>query len=276
MDEKARITFLLLKILVSQCRKLLWASPQCFRAIGILKNSMLIKGYHVFPSKLFCLTVPKNFVGIPSSFQKIWGIEKFYALMGYHNFPSKDFCLTVPPKTFVGTCTYGVSQFLWASLQCFRTIGILKNSMHTRGYHVSPSKNFLVSQCRKNSWESLPFFRKVGVWASLQSFRFGVKFMHLWGITIFRRKILSHSAEKFRKGILSLQCFRTIGILKNSMHTRGYHVSQSKLFGLTVPKKFVGIPSNFQKSWGIGNRYALMGYHSFPSKKFVSQCRKIS
>ena len=36
-------------------------------------------GYHVFPSKIFRLTVPKNFVGIPSMLQKIWGIEKFYA-----------------------------------------------------------------------------------------------------------------------------------------------------------------------------------------------------
>ena len=33
-------------------------------------------GYHVFPSKIFGLTVPKIVVGIPSMFQKIWGIEK--------------------------------------------------------------------------------------------------------------------------------------------------------------------------------------------------------
>ena len=37
------------------------------------------RGYHVFPSKIFGLTVPKTFVDIPSMFQKIWGIEKFYA-----------------------------------------------------------------------------------------------------------------------------------------------------------------------------------------------------
>ena len=100
MDEKGRITFLRLKFLVSQCRKISWASLQGFRKIGILKNSMHTRGYHVFPSKRFGLTVPKNFVGIPSIFQKTWGIEKFYALMGYHIFPSKIFCLT-EPKTFV-------------------------------------------------------------------------------------------------------------------------------------------------------------------------------
>ena len=132
MDEKARITFLILKFLVSQCRKISWASPQCFRKIGILKNAMHTRGYHVFPSKPFGLTVPKKFVGIPSIFRKIWGIENFYALIGYHNFPSKIF----------------VSQWrkrLWASLQCFRKIEVLKNFMHYGEYHSFLSKIFCLT-----------------------------------------------------------------------------------------------------------------------------------
>ena len=79
MDEKGGITFFRRKVLVSQCRKISWASLQCFRKFGVSKNFMHTRGYHVFPSKIFCLTVPKNFVGIRSMFQKIWGIEKFYA-----------------------------------------------------------------------------------------------------------------------------------------------------------------------------------------------------
>ena len=43
------------------------------------RKILCIIGYHNFPSKIFCLTVPKKFVGIPSMSQKIWGIEKFYA-----------------------------------------------------------------------------------------------------------------------------------------------------------------------------------------------------
>ena len=35
--------------------------------------------YHDFPSKNFCLTVPKNFVGEPLSASLISGMEKFYA-----------------------------------------------------------------------------------------------------------------------------------------------------------------------------------------------------
>ena len=79
MNEKGGITFFRRKVLVSQCRKTSWASVQCFRKLGVSKNFMHTRGYHVFPSKIFGLTVPKNFVGIRSMFQKIWGIEQFYA-----------------------------------------------------------------------------------------------------------------------------------------------------------------------------------------------------
>ena len=118
MDEKGGITFLRRIILVSQCRKNSWASLQCFRKFGVSKNFMhnrditffrriffvsqsrnlslenpsvsekifgfkkfygWKRGYHVFPSESFGLTVPKNLVGTPSMFQKISGIEKFYA-----------------------------------------------------------------------------------------------------------------------------------------------------------------------------------------------------
>ena len=39
--------------------------------------------YQAFPSKKFCLTVPKNFVKEPFSVSLFSGIEKFYALEGY-------------------------------------------------------------------------------------------------------------------------------------------------------------------------------------------------
>ena len=79
LNEKGGITFFRRKFLVSQCRKISWTSLQCFRKFGVSKNFMHTRWYHVFPSKIFGLTVPKNFVDIPSMFQKIWGIEKFYA-----------------------------------------------------------------------------------------------------------------------------------------------------------------------------------------------------
>ena len=180
MDEKARITFLLLKFLVSQCREISWASPQCFRQIGILKNSMHTRGYHVFASKLFGLTVPQNFVGIPSIFQKSWGIGNFYALMGYHNFLSKS-------------CVSQCRKLLWASLQCFRNLGYRKILCNMGGITIF-RRNIFVSQCRKIFGASLQCFRK---------FEVSKNFMHNRGYHNFSvEKFLSHSSQNFRKGNL--------------------------------------------------------------------------
>ena len=69
--------------LVSQCRKVSWASLQCFRKFGVSKKFTHNRGYHNFSPKIFCLTVPKNFVGESVSASLISGIEKFYASEGY-------------------------------------------------------------------------------------------------------------------------------------------------------------------------------------------------
>ena len=61
------------------------------------------RGYHKFPWKIFCLTVPKNFVKESFSVSLISGIGNIYASEGYvtiFDFLSKFFCLTVP-KNFV-------------------------------------------------------------------------------------------------------------------------------------------------------------------------------
>ena len=79
LDEMGGITFFRRKLLVSQCRKNSWASLQYFRKLEVSKNLLHNMEYQVFPSKNSGLTVPKNFVGIPSMFQKLWGIENFYA-----------------------------------------------------------------------------------------------------------------------------------------------------------------------------------------------------
>ena len=57
--------------------------------------------YQDFPSKNFCLTVPKYFVGESFTVALISGTEKVWRGGGYQDFTSKNFCLTVP-KNFVG------------------------------------------------------------------------------------------------------------------------------------------------------------------------------
>ena len=62
------------------------------------------RGYQGFPSKIFCLTLPKNSVGGILSVSLISGIEKVYASEGYvtiFDFLSNFFCLPVP-KNLVG------------------------------------------------------------------------------------------------------------------------------------------------------------------------------
>ena len=53
--------------------------------------------YHDFFSKLFCLTVPKNFVEESFSVSEISGMETFFWMKGgYQEMPSKLFRHTVP------------------------------------------------------------------------------------------------------------------------------------------------------------------------------------
>ena len=59
------------------------------------------KGYHNFPLKNFCLTVPKNFVGEPFCVsQNFWYRKTLWIREGRREgvsrFSVKNFCLTVP------------------------------------------------------------------------------------------------------------------------------------------------------------------------------------
>ena len=57
----------------------------CFRKFVVAKKFTVKKAgeYQNFPSKLFCLKVPKNFVGEPFILPLISRIETFYASKGY-------------------------------------------------------------------------------------------------------------------------------------------------------------------------------------------------
>ena len=59
----------------------------CFRKIPVaekLKEKLGVGDYQDFPSKRFCLTVPKNFIGehFRAVFQTVSGIEKTHAEEG--------------------------------------------------------------------------------------------------------------------------------------------------------------------------------------------------
>ena len=63
-----------------------------------------------FPSKVFCLTVPKKFGGEPFSVSLISGIEKFYAKEGYVTFFCRTFLSRSTEKLCRGTILCCVSE----------------------------------------------------------------------------------------------------------------------------------------------------------------------
>ena len=101
----------------------------CFRKFLVAKKFMDKRGDHDFPPKIFCLTVPKNFVGEPFSVSLVSVIEKIYASEGYVTIICRIFFVSVP-KNFVGIP--GIPSMF----------GVSKSFMHTRGYHNFPSKFF--------------------------------------------------------------------------------------------------------------------------------------
>ena len=73
----------------------------CFRKFLVGKNILWIRGggYHVFPSKSFCLTVPKYFIGEHFGVSKKFFYRKFSCIEGggHHSFV-ETFCLTGPKR----------------------------------------------------------------------------------------------------------------------------------------------------------------------------------
>ena len=95
--------------------------------------------YQDFPSKIFCLTVPKISVGESFTVALISGSEKVYGQDGggeYQDFPSFFFCLTVP-KISVG------ESFTVAIISGIEKVWIRGGSIKIF------CRKFFVSQCRK-------------------------------------------------------------------------------------------------------------------------------
>ena len=114
---------------------------QCCNIFGHRKSlDKKGEGHQDTPSKIFCLTVPKNFVGQSFTVAIISGIEKIWTRGGeqYQVFPWKSFCLTVP-KRFVG------QSFTVAIISGIEKVWI------RGGASRFSVEDFFVSQCRKIS-----------------------------------------------------------------------------------------------------------------------------
>ena len=110
---------------------------------GFKKFYGLKGGYHVFSSEFFGLTVPENFVGIPSMFQKFW-VSKIFMLQrgGYHVLRQKFF-------------SHSIKNFRWGTLRCFRKTRVLQHFMHEKGISLNSVENILSHSANKSCRRTL-------------------------------------------------------------------------------------------------------------------------
>ena len=135
------VTIFLPEFFVSQHRNISQKNPSvlCFRKILVAKKFMDKSEGEVsrFPSKIFCLTLPKTFVGEPFSVSLISGIEKVYS--------SENYVTIFLPEFFVSQHR-NISQKN-PSVLCFRKILVAKKFMDKSEGEVSrfPSKIFCLT-----------------------------------------------------------------------------------------------------------------------------------
>ena len=129
------ITIFCQNFLSDSAEKLRRGTHQCVIIFGYRKILGFRELCHDFVSKLFCLTVPKISVGIPSMFQKVWAIENFYASerKGVSRFSVENICHTVP-KVFVGEQFCVSGKFVYRKNLCIRG-GITKIRWKIFGSH---------------------------------------------------------------------------------------------------------------------------------------------
>ena len=161
----------------------------CFRKFLVSKDvkDMRDRGHQDFPSKICCLTVPKNIVGeIFCVSEKFW-YRKMLEIReggGYHEIPSKICCPTVPIN-LVGE-TFCVPENFWYR----KILGIREGGE----YQEFPSKICCLTVPKNFVWETL-CFRKILVSKIFMDKRGRGK----GGVPRFSvKKFVSHSAEKTR------------------------------------------------------------------------------
>ncbi len=211
--------------------------------------------YQDFSSKFFCLTVPKKFVGEPFRVSLISGIEKFYAQEGYVTIFRRIFLSRSTKKLCRETLLCCVSENFWKRKSLW---------IRRRGkYQDFSSKFFCLTVPKKFVGE--PF--RVSLISGIEKF-----YAQEGYVTIFRRIFLSRSTKKLCRETL-LCCVSENFWKRKSLWIRGrgkYQDFPSKVFCLTVPKKFVGEPFRVSLISGIEKFYAQEGYVTIFRRIFLS------
>ena len=175
----------------------------CFRKLLVSKNFMDKRGEgrdcHVFVRKIFCLTVPQNFLEELFCASEVFGYPKIlWIRRGVSRFFTEIF--------FVSQCW----KFLWGNPNVFQKFSGIKKLFVSEGGGGGLSPFFVESF----SYHSADKFRK----GNLQYFkktRVPEKFRNMTreGVLPFAmEKLLYHRTKKFCRG--TFLCFKTSGIEK--------------------------------------------------------------
>ena len=140
MDEKEGITFFHRKFLVSQCRKISWASLQCFRKYGVSKNFMS-KSW-ILRFSMLSHSTEKRRRGTLLCFTKFLVSKKFMDKRGGGGGVSRF--------SVNNSLSHSAEKFRRGTLQCVTNFGYRKISCFRELCHDFVPK-FFVSQCRKKS-----------------------------------------------------------------------------------------------------------------------------
>ena len=118
MDKRGHITISSRNFYVSQCRKISWACPKCFRKFRVSKNFMHTRGYHVFPSKFFLSHSAENIRrGIFWCFTNFWSRKILDKRRGSITIFRRSFCLTVL-NYFIGEHFGASEKFFHRKFSC--------------------------------------------------------------------------------------------------------------------------------------------------------------
>ena len=118
-------------------------------AFGYRNILCIRRGYHYFPSKFFCLTVPKKFVEDFIGVSECLGCQKNFLTGRVNNYPSLKFSCRTVRKKFVGE-HFSVSEaeaFGYRNILCIR-MGCYYSplSFHTSYWQKSCKNHFCVSK----------------------------------------------------------------------------------------------------------------------------------
>ena len=218
----------------------------CFRKSLVSKNVRDKRGggYHDFPSKFFCLTVPKNFVVEPFGVSEYFWYRKILCIRG-----GKGGRITTSVEKFL---SHSAEKYRRGTLYCVINFGYRKSLCFRGLCHDFPSKIFCLTLPKHFVEETFS--------AVLQKFPVAKKFLDNGGgeYQDFPSKIFCLTVPEISVG----ESF-TVALLsgtEKSWIRRGggsIKIFRRKFFCLTVPKNFVEEPfcAVFQKISGSQKVY---------------------